>query len=177
MFYNNPNFQCFKMFLKTSSHKNGHFVLQYDMSPYITVHQNTIRTWENLPLFLNHVFIIWKYFVVIIMKTLNSIEDKIFYSNIMGLHLPFKKLNVHNRIYINWKTMTIKSDSTINLNHLSCNFDLRVKKISPGLLGMFWLFSLACLLILLFKQSNNIHCYFKMLFSYILQFYVYPISS
>lgn len=62
MIYNNPNLQCFKMFLKTSSHKNGHFVLQYDMSPCITVYQNTIRTWEKLPLFLNHVFIHLKVF-------------------------------------------------------------------------------------------------------------------
>lgn len=73
MFTNNPNLQYFKTFLKNSSHKNGHFILQRDTPPCNIVYQNRITTWEKLPLFLNHLLIIWKYFVII-MKTLNSIE-------------------------------------------------------------------------------------------------------
>lgn len=62
---------------------------------------------------------------MMIMKALNSTEDKGSYSNIMCLHLPFERLNVQDRIWINWKGMTIKSGCTINLNHLSWNFDLK----------------------------------------------------
>lgn len=41
-----------------------------------------------------------------------------FYSNIMYLYLPFKRLHVHDRILINQKGMTIKPGSIINLNPL-----------------------------------------------------------
>lgn len=56
---------------------------------------------KKLPPFQNHLLTIGKYFIVIIMKTLNSIEDKGFYSNIMYLYLPFKRLLVHDRILMN----------------------------------------------------------------------------